>query len=287
MPGAFKSGTNTLANNHLDVALNGTRTFGKDATGRAFSVSALSGSVTAFADDASTLGTLTINSGSLTDTDIVATTDGSSEGAISGGSLDLKWATATSEVAGMLNIGNSVYDSTGNRRAPSQLSFTGALRNKGSNGTFADFISGSITGIMTGYQNYNGSAPLSASNDYTRSISFVTAVTAPGRPKLELSGNLSRSQFSNELKTSSLQYRTLAAGTPRLVITISTTPATSSAPASFKLTEAGSNLSMTVVSGSASADLLYINALKVGTFNNATKLLTFTNGDFISLDAGI
>ena len=43
---------------------------------------------------------------------------------------------------------------------------------------------------------------------------------------------------------------------------------------------------MTLVKGAATTDLLYNNMSRVGTFNSATKLLTFTNGDFISLDAG-
>ena len=287
LPGAFKSGTNTLTNNHHDVALNGTRTFDKDATGRAFSVTKLSGSLTAFADDSSTLGTLTINSGSLTATDIFATTDGSSESKETAGSLDLKWTTAKSEVAGILSVPGPVYDINNDKSFPSKVEFTGALRNQGSDGAFADFISGRITGIVTGYERFNGLAPLSASNDYTTSISFVVGVTAPGRPKLELSGNVSSSQFTRESKTSSVQYRTLAAdGTPRQVIDISITPSTSTAPSSFKFSEAASNLSMTVVKGAATTDLLYNNMSRVGTFNSATKLLTFTNGDFISLDAG-
>ena len=288
LPGAFKTGANTLTNNHHNVVLSGKRTFGKDVTGRAYSVSTLNGSVTAFADDMSPLGTLTINSGSLTDTEIAATSDGSSESKISGGSLDLKWTTEKSEAAGVLNLDKWVFDKSGhyNHKA-SHVTFTGALRNKGSDGTFADFISGSITSDIMGLPSYDPFAPPSVTNDYTRSISFVAAVTAPGRPKLELSGNLSRSEFTKELKTSSLQYRTLAASTPRMVIAISVNPATSSAPASFKLSEAGSNLSMTVVSGSGSTDLFYNSTLKVGTFNSATKLLTFTNGDFISLDVGI
>ena len=287
LPGAFKSGTNTLTNNHHDVALNGTRTFGKDATGRAFSVSRLSGTMTAFADDSSTLGTLTINSGSLTETEIAVTPDGSSQSKETAGSLDLKLTTAKSEVAGILSVPGPVYDINNDKSFPSKVEFTGALRNKGSDGAFADFISGRITGIVTGYERFNGLAPLSASNDYTTSISFVVGVTAPGRPKLELSGNESSSQFTRESKTSSLQYRTLAAdGTPRQVIDISITPSTSTAPSSFKFSEAASNLSMTLVKGAATTDLLYNNMSRVGTFNSATKLLTFTNGDFISLDAG-
>ena len=286
LPGAFKSGANTLTNNHHDVALNGTRTFGKDATSRAFSVTKLSGSLTAFADDSSTLGTLTINSGSLTATDILATADGSSQGKETAGSLDLKWTTAKSEVAGILSVPNPVYDINNNNSFPSKVEFTGSLRNKGSDGAFADFISGSITDIVTGYELHNASVPLSASNDYITSISFVATVTAPGRPKLELSGNLSHSEFTKEVTTSSLQYRTVAGNAQRQVVTISRNPATPTAPSSFTFTEAASNLSMTVVKGAATTDLLYNNMLRVGTFNSASKLLTFTNGDFISLDAG-
>ena len=286
LPGAFKSGANTLTNNHHDVALNGTRTFGKDATSRAFSVTKLSGSLTAFADDSSTLGTLTINSGSLTATDILATADGSSQGKETAGSLDLKWTTAKSEVAGILSVPNPVYDINNNNSFPSKVEFTGSLRNKGSDGAFADFISGSITDIVTGYELHNASVPLSASNDYITSISFVATVTAPGRPKLELSGNLSHSEFTKEVTTSSLQYRTVAAGAQRQVVTISRNPATLTTPSSFTFTEAASNLSMTVVKGAATTALLYNNMSRVGTFNSASKLLTFTNGDFISLDAG-
>ena len=286
LPGAFKSGANTLTNNHHDVALNGTRTFGKDATSRAFSVTKLSGSLTAFADDSSTLGTLTINSGSLTATDILATADGSSQGKETAGSLDLKWTTAKSEVAGILSVPNPVYDINNNNSFPSKVEFTGSLRNKGSDGAFADFISGSITDIVTGYELHNASVPLSASNDYITSISFVATVTAPGRPKLELSGNLSHSEFTKEVTTSSLQYRTVAGNAQRQVVTISRNPATPTAPSSFTFTEAASNLSMTVVKGAATTDLLYNNMSRVGTFNSASKLLTFTNGDFISLDAG-
>ncbi|HEV7915003.1 MAG TPA: hypothetical protein VGP22_14640, partial [Albitalea sp.] len=144
LPGAFVPGGTTLVSDHHAWTMSGTRSFSQDATGRAQSVSTIEGSVQAFAGDGSSLGTLTVVSGSATDTDVELTGDGSSPGDLTAAALDLTWTTATSELAGAFSLSDSAYDKSGLVRTPTKVTLSGALRNKGSGTAMVDFVNGTM-----------------------------------------------------------------------------------------------------------------------------------------------
>ena len=287
LPGAFKAGGDTLVSDHHTWTVSGTRTFGQDSTGRAQSVSTVEGSVQAFAADGSSLGTLTVVSGSGTDTDVDLTADGSSPGDLTAAALDVVWTTATSELAGAFTISDTAYDKSGTSRTPTKVSFSGALRNKGTGTAMVDFASGTMSVSLGGYGNYDATQAHTTSNDFTESLSFVASITAPGRPKLEISGSSTANAVDDAFRNASLQYRTVVDGAEKMVIGIAITGAQGTTPGSVKVSEAASGLSMVWTDGAASAALVYNNTLTVGTLDKSTKVLTFTNGDFVSVDLGL
>ena len=85
-----------------------------------------------------------------------------------------------------------------------------------------------------------------------------------------------------------LQYRSIVNGTPRLVVNVAGTRAPGSDTVnSFKLTEAGSNLSMTWLDGAAAVDLVHGDSRTVGSVNTGNGMVTFTDGSVVSLDVGL
>jgi hypothetical protein len=134
--------------------------------------------------------------------------------------------------------------------------------------------------------------PNSSTNSYVVNATFVGTVTAPSRPLLQLSWSGSQlmdgAQASQQ--SSTIQYRSVVSGTPKVVVDFTGSKSTGSAKIDiFKLSEATSNVSMTWVDhgNKSSIDLLLNGTTKIGTLNTATGMLTFTDGSFLSLDFGL
>lgn len=285
---SFKLDTNVLANHHQSWNMQGTRTI----SGFKQEISTLAGSVISYSADTVVAGTLTVKSGQSTE--IPVTADGSkpsatapaTQGEIATLSLNLTWATAGAELEGVLAATDSVWDKSLGYHVPSKLTLSGALRNIEA-GVTTEFIKGVFTATLTGYENYDASSALddSASNFYTIGGSFVGTVTAPNRPKLEITLGASSKSFE-DLSELTLQYRTFVDGSPRMVIGVN---ASRQADGSnlITLTEATSTLSLALASGASTASLTRGGGEVVGTLNRSTNLLTFSDGSFVSLDLGL
>ena len=280
LPAAFKSSGRTLVNLKHAVNVNGNKTVAADGT----STSVLGGSIVAYKTDGTVAGTLTIKTGTLKAVPVAG-----GGGEVSEGDLDLAWSAGGSEFEGRLALTDSVLDASKSQRAPTKLVLSGALRNTAAGAT-TEFLRGAFTVGITGLATFNDTLPASASNSFGVNIAFVGAVSASGRPTLELSIGVASSLIDTQngvAPTATLQYRTLVGGTPRLVVTVSTQN-NASGQTAFKLSESTSNVSMNWLgSNPATVDLMHADNRKIGTLNTATGILTFTDGSFISLDIGL
>lgn len=288
----FKADTNELANASSVVDLAGSRTLPADKT----SVASFSGSVVSKDGTGATVGTLTINSGSVTEIPVSADANGNEVapnsptavrpfgGTFGAGAFDLTWATATAEFQGTMSLTESSWDKSLTSHTPTRGTFTGALRTI-ENGVKTEFMSGSLTLSALGYANYDARLADSSTNFYTTNYAFVGAITAPSRPKLELSISGSMRSNEDDPATVNLQYRSIVNNAPVRVIGAVATRQGSDY--SVKLTEATSNLSMTWAPGATSATLYVNDTTVVGQLSKATKVLTFTDQSFVSLDIGL
>ncbi|KQV99565.1 hypothetical protein [Rhizobacter sp. Root1221] len=295
LAGAFKSGTNELANQKTTVDLTGTRTI--DAQN--MSSSTFSGTAKSYDANAVLLGTLKVNSGSTSEIPVswdandnlvarnAPTAVDPAGGDLATGSLDILWTTPSAEFAGSFALTDSSWDKSLTSHIPTKVTLSGSLRNITDTGA-TEFLTGTLTAAVTGYANYTANAVNAdtAANFFTTSVSFAGSVTAPTRPKLELTVNTAQGSHEDGPASVTMQYRSLVAGTPKLVIGI---VATRQADGSYttKLTEAASNLSMTWAKGATEADLLLNGTEVVAKLSSQTKVLTFTDGTFISLDIGL
>jgi hypothetical protein len=82
-----------------------------------------------------------------------------------------------------------------------------------------------------------------------------------------------------------MQYRSLVNGAPKQVVSMATSR-NANGQWDVKLSEAASGLSMEWPNGAASADLVQ-GTTKVGTLVRSTKLLTFMDNSFISVELGL
>lgn len=285
LPGAFASGGTTIVNDHHTWNLQGTRTI----SGFKQEVSTLSGTLVAYADATTKAGTLKVNgfkSREIPMTDDMArptASDPATQGDIAEIELDLVWTTATAEFAGALKAIDSKWDASGNYHMPTDISLSGSLRNI-AGGQASEFAAGTFTTKVTGYEAFNELASSTPSNQYGVEASFVGAITAPNRPKLEVTVSGSGNHHDSANTSMTMQYRTLANGTPRTVVAISHSTATDGSDV-FTLSEAASGLSLEWNSGATSAELKHGSAV-IGTLDRASKNLTFTDGSHVSLDLG-
>lgn len=292
-PSAWEpGGTEKLVDRHA-VDIQGTRSI--DALN--MSTTSFSGAIELLDEDSTALGKLTVTSGSTVEIPMSWDANGNlvarnsplavepAGGDFGEGALDLVWATPGAELAGALKLSASAWDKSGTSHSPTQISLSGSLRNI-SGGTASEFLAGSLTANVTGYANYDATAADSASNNFNTTVSFTGSVTAPSRPKLELSFSGSQGSHEDGPAAVTLQYRSLLDGTPKRVIGVVATRQANGGYAA-KLTEAASNLSMTWADGAEEADLMVNETEVVGRFNQSTKVLTFTDKTFISLDIGL
>ena len=284
----FKLDTNVLANHHGTWNMAGTRTI----SGVKQEIATLSGSTVSYLADGSVAGTLTVKSGESRQIPVTASggkpsaTLPATQGATATLSLDLLWATAAAEFEGVLAATDSVWDKTLGTHVPSKLTLSGALRNIEA-GVTTEFVKGVFAATLTGYENYDATsvAADSATNFFTVGVSFVGTVTAPNRPKLELTLGASNKSFE-ELSALTMQYRTFVGGSPRLVIGINASRQADGSDL-ITLTESTSTLSLALASGTSTASLVRGGGEVVGTLNRSTGLMTFSDGSFVSLDLGL
>jgi len=287
LPGAFTAGSTTLYNESHQWDLQGTRTI----SGPHQETSTITGTMRAYTAGAVLQGTLTLKPGT-TLTAMPVAADGSQPtgtkparyGEISGGALNLLWATPGAEFDGSLTLGDGAWDASGTNWSPTRGVFSGSLRTVTA-GAAAEFLNGNLTYVRTGWAAHNASAPMSTTNRYGETATFVGSVTAPGRPRLEITVGASKTSELQNPETLTLQYRSLVNGAPRIVVgAVARREANGSY--SYQLTETTSNLSLNYSDLLTTSDLLQ-GTNRIGTLNHSTGLMTFVDGSFISLDTGL
>lgn len=295
LPGAYEQGGTVKLSHRHRVDVQGTRSI----DGQNMSTTAFSGSISSADAGDTVLGKLVVKSGSTTEIPMSWDANGNlvarqspaavapAGGDIGAGALDLVWTTAQAELQGTLSLAASTWDKSLTSHVPTKISLSGSLRNV-NNGVATEFLAGSLTAEVAGYAAYDATAQSadSSANFFTTTLSFAGSVTAPSRPKLELTFSGSQASYEDSPASVTLQYRSIVSGTPKMVIGVVATRQ-ANGDYSTKLTEAASNLSMTWADGAEEADLMVNGTEVVGRFNQSTKVLTFTDKTFISLDIGL
>lgn len=294
LPAAFMAGSNELVdvNGHNTWSLTGTRSIGMDN----MSSTTFFGQIAAIDGQGATVNTLKVRNGSTTETAIwrdqfdnevepgSPTAVSPFGGTLSGAAMTITFTTSAAEFEGSLSASDSVWDTSGTSLAPTKVTLAGAFRNI-AEGQVTEFLSGSLSATVTGYDSYDATADDTASNHYTVGVTFAGKVTAPTRPVLELTASSSLRSHEEDVSAVSLQYRSIVSGTPRTVISVTGTRG-SNGVMNFALNEAASNLSLNWADGASTGNLMLGSTL-VGTIDENTKMLTFTNNEFISLDLGL
>jgi hypothetical protein len=292
LPGAFESGGTTLINDHHTVSLTGTRTI--DAQN--MSSTTFAGTLVAYSSADVVEGTLAVTQGSTSETPVWRD-DSDNEvkpnsptavspfgGTLASAALTLKWTTAAAEFEGSLSLADSKWDASGTELVPTSVTLAGALRNIGAEAT-QEFLSGKLTASTAGFETYNATLPDSTSNFHTVTLGFEGKVSAPSRPVLDLTVGVSQKSYEDEPAAMNVQYRSLVAGTPKHVIAVAGTRGTDGMM-KFTLTEATSNLSLVWADGATIGDLNW-GTTKIGVVGKDAKGVTFSNGEFMSLDIGL
>lgn len=297
MPPAFTPGGTTLVGASNQVSMTGTQTVAAVGDVR----SSLAGSLVTKDSSGATLSTLTVKPGSSLASSPVsqdafgnevapgsATAVRTSGGQLSAMTLNLVFGLPTAEFEGLLSLPESAWDKSGTSFAPTKATLSGALRNIGSAGS-TEFLKGTFTATTTGYAAFDATKAMTATNNFQVSASFAGSLTATNRPTLEFTLGTSTTAFdmdANGVKQLTLQYRTLVAGVPRTVVSL-TGDRLPSGDYAIKLTEATSKLSMAWTGKPATVDLLVNDSTKVGSLATGSGLLTFIDGSFMSLDIGL
>lgn len=282
LPGAFRKGSTTLFNHHHTIALTGTTATAADgltASSTSDTVS-ITGTLKTYADATTETGTLAIKRGQLAMSTVQL--DSKPVGTLV--DLDVAWSTPTAEFEGVLKLGDVVLTKPGTDYMPTRGVLSGALRTIAS-GTTTEFLKGTLTATLDGVANYDGRLADSTSNFVTGNLTFVGAVSALSRPTLEFTIGTSMKSHEDEASQVNFQYRTLVAGTPRMVIAGSSSLA-ADGTRQFTLTEAANNLSMSWTGEPTTAKLMKGSTV-IGAIDAGTKMLTFSDQSFLSLDMGL
>lgn len=285
LPGAFRADGNTLANHHLTWSMSGTTAVAPDgltatSTSR---TTRITGSMVAYSDATTQVGTLTLRSGQIGESD--ATLSGSTEKALTLADLDLAWATPGAEFEGAFKADGVGFDQSRTSYIPTRMQLSGALRSL-SGGVATDVMTLSATMTASGYAAFDSTRPHSAANHYTGQLAVVGKVSAPGRPVLEFSVGASQPTHASEVDTMTFQYRSLVAGAPRTVLSGSATRGIDG-ETSFSLHEAASKVSMHWRSNLTAATVRFDGSTAIGTLDSNNRMLTFSDGTFLSLDLGL
>jgi hypothetical protein len=205
--------------------------------------------------------------------------------------FDIVTSNAGSSFEGNFSMSDRTWDKSQTDFRPTKMSFTGTLSNTSGTVT-TDFLKGALTVFSTGFGSFDTFLPNSSTNNYVVNASFVGSFTAPSRPLLQLSwsGSELLDSAQGSQQSSTLQYRSVVSGTPKVVVDFTGSKSTGSTKIdTYKLSEASSNVSMTWADhgNRSSIDLFYNGTTKIGTLNTATGVLTFTDGSFLSVDIGL
>jgi hypothetical protein len=289
---SFKLDTTTLADDHATWALSGSRSI----TGVNSGSATVTGQITSYDASAAVLGSLTVNTGAITEIAISRDVNdnpvkpgsagdvGSYGGTVDSVSLDLVWATPTAAFQGVFTTQPTVWDVSGTNRAPVSASLSGALRNI-EGGVTTEFLKGSFSATAAGYGSYNHTLVSSPTNYYTTSAQFIGTVTAPTRPTLELTIAASKKSYETQVAGVNMGYRVLVAGAPRTVIAITGTRAVDGTMG-WTLAEATAGLSLSWNDMTTRANLLKGGDV-IGVLDKGSKLLTFSDHSVLSLDVGL
>lgn len=294
LPASFKSGSNELVDvaGHNAWSLTGTRTIAENN----MSSTTFSGQIASIDGQGATVSTLKVANGSTTETPIWRDANGNEVepgsptalspfgGTLSGAAMTITFTTAGAEFEGGFSASDAVWDASGTSLVPTKVTLDGSFRNIAA-GQASEFLHGSLSATLSGYDSYDATADDSASNHYTVGLSFAGKVTAPTRPVLELSASTSLGSHEEDISAASIQYRSIVSGTPRTAISVTATRG-SDGVMNFALSEAASGLSMHWADGASSGNLMKGSTV-VGTIDQHTKMLTFTDNTFVSLDIGL
>lgn len=293
LPGAFEMGATALVNAYHEWTVDGERTAGQ---GGADSTT-FGATVRGYDAQDVLLGTLEVGSGRLDETvaayddagnpvkpGSATATSATTDGILSGGTLQLRWTTAAAQFEGALSVGDAVWDQTGLSLAPTRASLSGALRTIEA-GQTTEFLSGTLEAKLLGYEAHRTWEPKSASNTYTRDFRFVGKVTAPNRPLLEVTMAVARQAHLDGPTAGTLQYRSLVNGVPRTVVNLAASRNASNQWV-LPFNEAATGLSATYVDGADAADLM-AGSNRIGVISRSGYGVTFSTGEFMSLDFGL
>lgn len=288
LPGAFSMEGTTLVSKSHSWNLSGTRSIAAANN----STSSLSGTVVAKNGDDSTQSTLQIKSASLTEIpvardalDRIVHPDSpaavaSAGGEIATGAFNVVWATPGAEFEGSVAASESSWDKSFTLHAPTKVEIAGALRTVDGSAK-SEFFSGKLTLSAAGLAQYDARLPDASDNFVTVSASLQGMATAPNRPQLELTAATSMKTSEKEPSLVTVAYRSLVNGTPKMAVNM-TASRNAAGAAVLSLSEAASNLSMTVTEGDNSADLLLGGNTVIGKLDRR-GVMTYADGSFESL----
>ncbi|MEK8026981.1 hypothetical protein [Pseudaquabacterium rugosum] len=291
----------TLVGYRHTLAMNGTVTDGSGGT----STHALTGTLTAYDSTGTVTATVTLKDGSQIVFGPAYQNAAGEEvgpayaGAVTAGTrahalaLDLMATVGTAEMEGTLALGDVVWDASNRALRPTTGSLSLALRTIASGGARTEFMKGTLSGSISGWRSFNDSLTESTANHYTVTTTFTGNITASARPTLRMIAAASvqadgRNNGDGTLLSSSLQYVTLSNG--NAVRTVNFTPTYDGATRKVTqtlITETGSDLRMTLLPGADTADLLNGAGTVIGRYSRDDSRMSFTNGDFVSLDIGL
>lgn len=283
LPGGFAKGSNTFGSHHHAIALSGsiaTAADGLSASSQSDTY-AVSGTLKAYSDASTEIGTLTLRRGQLALSTLTA--GGSPVGTLA--DLDLLWTTPGAEFEGTLRLKDVVLTRSGESWVPTFGQLSGALRTT-SDGVSTEFLKGTLEARISGASSYDEREADSASNRFGVDLTLTGTVTAPQRPVLEFTLGTTMHSDQDKPDAVSFQYRTLVGGAPRMVVSGTATPGSDGSGARFMLREATSRLSLGWTGQPSSAELKSGDTL-IGRIDAATRMLTFTDGSFVSLDIGL
>jgi hypothetical protein len=273
LPPAFEMGGTALLDDHQDYTVSLTRS----GTSTTTSTMTVTGSVASKDSGNATRGTLTVRSGSVTETP-----DSGGQLKVASATLDLTWATPGAEFQGALDIGDRVASKDGAQVIPARASVSGTFTNI-DNGVRSDFASGTFALTVSGFANFNAGQASTSTNFFTTDASFTGSISAPNRPLLRLTLGTSMKSFEHGPSAVTLQYRSLVAGTPRMTIDLTATKDSAGVP-TVTLAESSTGVSLSATRGAASADVLLDGTTKIGVVDLDTGVLTFTDGSFVSTE---
>ena len=283
LPGGVGKGSDTLGSHHHTIALTGsisTAADGLSATSQSDTY-AVSGTLKAYSDASTEIGTLTLRSGQLALSTLTA--GGSPVGTLA--DLDLLWTTPGAEFEGTFKLKDVVLTRSGESWLPTFGQLSGALRTT-RDGVSTEFLKATLEARISGAGSYDEREADSAGNRFGVDLTLTGTVTAPQRPVLEFTLGTTMHSDQESPDTVSFQYRTLVGGTPRMVVSGTATPGSEGSDARFMLREATSKLSLGWTGQPSSAELKAGDTL-IGRIDASTRMLTFTDGSFVSLDIGL